>query len=127
MDEDLLEMLYLEFSDQSTLILRCSRKRDESIIFVDEESFPQFIGAKVLDVEVFEDYSGDDIFNADLEYIVFKTDKGELTIDFENGGKLIGETDDFDKYEDGYQSRKQTDNSSALTAIIALYWLGYFD
>lgn len=123
-DDDLLDILYLEFTDNSILTLRCSRNNDESFIFVDEESFPQFVGAKILDVEVFEDYSGDDVFDAELEYIVFKTDKGELEIDFENGGKLVNATDDVYEYEEDYLKRSKKLKSRTLTNFIALYWMG---
>lgn len=68
---------------------------------MDEESFPQFIGAKITDVEVFEDYSGEDIFNADLECIVFKTDRGDFEVHFKSGSKLVGgEMDNFDKFNE---------------------------
>lgn len=120
-DEDLFEVLFLNFNDNSTLILRCSRKSHENFIFVDEESFSQLIGAKITDVEVFEDYSGEDIFNADLEYIVFKTDRGNLEINFENGGKLVGEMDDFDKFNEENERMKKENN--AIGGLIVIYWM----
>src|SRR5690625_7979699 len=49
-DEDLFEVLSLNFSDNSSLILRCSRRSHESFIFVDEERFPQLIGAEITEI-----------------------------------------------------------------------------
>lgn len=120
-DEDLFEVLSLNFSDNSSLILRCSRRSHESFIFVDEERFPQFIGAEITDVEVFEDYSGEDIFNADLECIVFKTDKGELEVHFENGSKLVGEKDNFDKFNEANERMKN--ENKTIVGLIVIYWM----
>lgn len=120
-DEDLFEVLSLNFSDNSSLILRCSVKSHESFIFVDEESFPQLIGAEITDVEVFEDYSGEDIFNADLECIVFKTDRGELEVHFENGSKLVGEKDNFDKFNEENEKLKNENNT--IVGLIIIYWM----
>lgn len=120
-DEDLFEVLSLNFSDNSSLILRCSRRSHESFIFVDEERFPQLIGAEITDVEVFEDYSGEDIFNADLECIVFKTDKGELEVHFENGSKLVGEKDNFDKFNEANERMKN--ENKTIVGLIVIYWM----
>ena len=120
-DEDLFEVLSLNFSDNSSLILRCSRRSHESFIFVDEESFPQLIGAEITDVEVFEDYSGEDIFNADLECIVFKTDKGKLEVHFENGSKLVGEKDNFDKFNEANERMKN--ENKTIVGLIVIYWM----
>lgn len=121
-DEDLLDVLYLEFTDYSMLVLRCSRKKYESFIFVDEESFPQFIGAKILDVEVFEDDSEGDVFNADLECVFIKTNKGDFYINFEDGGKLVGETDDFDQYDEEHKRMKKNQDQ-ALLGLIFICWI----
>jgi len=120
-DEDLFEVLSLNFSDNSSLILRCSRRSHESFIFVDEERFPQLIGAEITDVKVFEDYSGEDIFNADLECIVFKTDKGELEVHFENGSKLVGEKDNFDKFNEANERMKN--ENKTIVGLIVIYWM----
>lgn len=123
-DEGLMEALYIKFTDKSILAVRGSREKSaENFIFVDEDSFPTYKGAKVLDLEVFEDYTSGDIFNPDVESLVFKTDKGDLEISFENGGKFVG-ADDYFNIMDEEKYRKSKED---IGILVILVWLLYFD
>lgn len=111
------DMLVLKFTDKQKLVLKNRQRTIDDFILVDEDSFPDFIGAKILDVEIVEDYMSEDIFNCPIEYINFKTDKGDLEIQFENSAVPYFNDDYLDTF---YEEEEQ--RYVGLSAALILFW-----